>query len=112
MTIQEPETPITATQPTAKKGRRPVAERLVEAHDKIVTEPPDRSDFLHTVMCQVGMPRRATEATVFERNNGPFSISLEAGKLWNGKEWVPQPFALRYNAPSGDGTSQFRSDPY
>lgn len=93
MVTQEPQATTPATQPNAstKKGRRPVADRLVEAHDKIVSQPPDRSDFLHTVMCQVGMPRRATESTVFERNNGPFSISLEAGKLWNGKEWVPQP---------------------
>ncbi len=37
------------------------------------------------------MPRRATEARVFERHNGPFSILLEAGKLWTGKEWKPQP---------------------
>ena len=37
------------------------------------------------------MPRRATEARVFERHNGPFSILLEAGKLWNGREWHPQP---------------------
>ena len=68
-----------------------MADRLVEAHGQILTEPPDRSDFLHTVMCQVGMPRRATEARVFERQNGPFSILLEAGKLWTGKEWKPQP---------------------
>ena len=35
------------------------------------------------------MPRRGTEARVFERHNGPFSILLEAGKLWTGKEWKP-----------------------
>ena len=58
---------------------------------QITSEPPDRSDFLHTVMCQVGMPRRATEARVFERQNGPFSILLEAGQLWNGTEWKPKP---------------------
>ncbi len=74
-----------------KRSRRPVSERLVEAHDRILSEPPDRSDFLHTVMCQVGMPRRATEARVFERQNGPFSILLESGKLWNGREWIQQP---------------------
>jgi len=74
-----------------KRSRRPVSERLVAAHDRILSEPPDRSDFLHTVMCQVGMPRRATEARVFERQNGPFSILLEAGKLWTGREWQPHP---------------------
>ena len=76
---------------TPTRSRRPVSDRLVEAHDRILSEPPDRSDFLHTVMCQVGMPRRATEARVFERQNGPFSILLEAGKLWTGREWQPHP---------------------
>ena len=79
------------TRESPKRSRRPVADRIVEAYDRILSEPPDRTDFLHTVMCQVGMPRRATEARVFERHNGPFSILLEAGKLWTGKEWKPQP---------------------
>lgn len=67
------------------------AQRLIEAHERIRSEPPDRNDFLHTVMCQVGMPRRATEARSFERTSGPFSITLEAGRLWSGKEWTEQP---------------------
>lgn len=65
--------------------------RLLAAHDRIVSHPPDRTDFLHTVMCQVGMPRRMTEARTFERQCGNVSVLLEAGKLWNGKEWVLQP---------------------
>jgi hypothetical protein len=43
----------------------PSKRRLLEAHEQIVQQKPDRSDFLHTVMCQVGMPRRATDAKVF-----------------------------------------------
>ncbi len=73
-----------------KRVRRPVSDRLIDTHVQILSEPPERSDFLHTVMCQVGMPRRATEARVFERHNGPFSILLEAGQLWNGTEWKPK----------------------
>lgn len=68
-----------------------VQQRLLAANARITSDPPDRSDFLHTVMCQVGMPRRATETRTFERNSGPFSILLEAGQLWNGKAWQPQP---------------------
>jgi Plasmid encoded RepA protein len=66
-------------------------QRLVEARDQIISEPPDRNDFLHTVMCQVGMPRKSTEARTFERQSGHISILLEAGKLYNGREWVQQP---------------------
>jgi hypothetical protein len=54
-------------------------------------EPPEYSDYLHSVMCQVGMPRRATLARSFERTSGNMSISLEAGRSWNGKEWRDQP---------------------
>jgi hypothetical protein len=79
--------------PDAMQPRRlsRTAQRLIEARDRILSEPPDRNDFLHTVMCQVGMPRRATHARSFERTSGPFSITLEAGRLWNGKQWVEQP---------------------
>lgn len=66
-------------------------QRLIDARDQILNDRPDRNDFLHTVMCQVGMPRRATEARTFERTSGHISVQLEAGKLWNGKEWVQQP---------------------
>jgi len=66
-------------------------QRLVMAREQILSEPPDRNDFLHTVMCQVGMPRRATDARTFERTSGHISVQLEAGKLYNGKEWVQQP---------------------
>ena len=69
----------------------PAKRRLIQAHEQIVHQKPDRSDFLHTVMCQVGMPRKATDARVFERQSGPFSILLEAGKLWNGRAWIEQP---------------------
>jgi hypothetical protein len=65
--------------------------RLLDARERIMNEPADRTDFLHTVMCQVGKPRRMTEARTFERHNGHLSILLEAGKLYNGKDWIDQP---------------------
>ena len=68
-----------------------IERRLLDANGQILSEPPDRNDFLHTVMCQVGMPRRATDARTFERSSGPFSVSLEAGRLWNGFDWIDQP---------------------
>lgn len=66
-------------------------EKLITARQRILTEQADRTDFLHTVMCQVGMPRRMTDARTFERHNGHMSILLEAGKLYSGKDWVEQP---------------------
>lgn len=79
-----------ANQTPANAGGR-TTRRLLDARERIINEQPDRTDFLHTVMCQVGMPRRMTEARTFERHSGHISILLEAGKLWNGREWVQQP---------------------
>jgi hypothetical protein len=85
-TIQPANTDLTGP----KAGGR-TARRLLDAREKILNDPPDRTDFLHTVMCQVGMPRRMTDARQFERHCGHVSILLEAGKLWNGTDWVQQP---------------------
>lgn len=87
------------TEESDRPGPRPlgrIGHRLVIASELIATERPDRTDFLHTVMCQVGLPRRPTEARTFERNSGHVSILLEAGKLFDGREWVEQP--LPYGA--------------
>lgn len=72
------------------------ARKLIDAGCQIADEPPDRADFLHTVMCQVGLPRRRTEARTFGRQSGFVNILLEAGQLWNGVRWVEQP--LPYGA--------------
>jgi len=50
-----------------------------------------RWSLLHSVLCQVGLPRRRVAGHTFERMNGNVSLLVEAGKLWNGKEWQPQP---------------------
>ncbi|MBI1349293.1 replication protein [bacterium] len=89
MTEHDPESPDQT--PTPLPRLTPTVQRLVDAHDRILCEPPGKPDYLHTVMCQVGMPRKATEARTFERHSGPFSILLEAGRLWNGRQWVEQP---------------------
>lgn len=59
----------------------------------IATAEPSGSDFafMHSIMCQVGLPRSNVEGATFERRCGNASLLLTAGKLWNGKEWVQQP---------------------
>ncbi len=69
----------------------PMERKLVAAGADIMQSPPDRADFLHTVMCQVGLPRRRTEARTFERHSGRMSILMEAGKLFDGRDFVEQP---------------------
>ena len=71
-------------------------ERLIDAAECIRQEPPDRMDFLHSVLCQLGLPRSRTEERIYERRSGHASLLLEAGKLYNGLDWVDQP--LPYGA--------------
>lgn len=69
---------------------------LLIASDQIKLERPDRLQFSHSVLCQVGMPRKSTPMRSFERTNGNLSLLVEAGKLWNGLSWTEQP--LPYGA--------------
>ncbi len=68
-----------------------IERRIIEANALISQEPPDRMDFLHTCLCQVGLPRRRVAARFFERHSGHVSVRLEAGTLFNGTEFVEQP---------------------
>lgn len=69
----------------------PVVRRLVKSAADIQQDVPDRADFLHTVLCQVGMPRREQSVRTFERTSGAVSMVLEAGRLWTSKGWKDQP---------------------
>jgi hypothetical protein len=54
------------------------------------TDGPD-PQFLHSVLCQVGLPRSATPETVFTRSSGRVSVTLQAGVFFNGLRNIPQP---------------------
>lgn len=69
---------------------------LIIAADQIRQEYPDRLHFSHTVLCQVGIPRKHTPERRYERSNGNLSLLVEAGSLWNGLSWEEQP--LPYGA--------------
>ena len=74
----------------------PLQRRLVDAAVEIGECSPDTVEFLHSVLCQVGLPRSATKTRVFERNNGRASIRIEAGALHRAGKWVDMP--LPYGA--------------
>lgn len=66
-------------------------DRLIEAAATIRDDCLDRTDFQHSALCQVGLPRRRTESRAFERRNGRVSIRLEAGVLYDGRGWIEHP---------------------
>ena len=61
--------------------------RIIRFATEIVETPPEKPDFLHSVLCQVGLPRRATSELKFERRNGLASLLVEAGSLYSGQKW-------------------------
>lgn len=75
---------------TGLKLPRTTARILKFAHE-IQDTRPERPDYLHSVLCQVGLPRSETKSLTFERTNGSASLLIEAGKLWNGSAWMQQP---------------------
>lgn len=65
--------------------------RLVDAAVAIQQDPTTRPDFLHGILCQVGLPRSRVDGEVFERRSGIASLRIKAGELWDGQQWVSQP---------------------
>jgi len=113
------------------KATAPVTKReakLLAASADIAGARPDGDDlaFMHTIMCQVGLPRSKVEGTTFERHSGSSGLLVEAGKLWDGQQFVQQPipygttprlmlawmntYAVRHKTqeiPVGDSATEF-----
>lgn len=102
--------------------------RLLNTAAKILGNEPDEGDygFMHSIMCQVGLPRSKIEELSFERRSGGAALLVEAGKLWDGKQFIQQqiPYgpmprlilawmnthAVKFNSPEisiGDSASEF-----
>jgi Plasmid encoded RepA protein len=58
--------------------------RIVDASLTIADFGTDRPEFLHAVLCQVGLPRSRQDARTFERHSGNASLLLEAGQRATG----------------------------
>lgn len=48
-------------------------------------------DYLPAVLCQVGLPRSPTPGRTFERISGGVSLQVEAGSVFDGRAFAPQP---------------------
>jgi hypothetical protein len=70
--------------------------RLIDAAADIIETQADSPEFLHSVLCQVGLPRAKTEARSFQRSSGTAVIEIEAGKLYRRGKLIPAP--LPYGA--------------
>lgn len=68
----------------------PITRRLIEASSEVLG-PPDQISFIHSVLAQVGLPRRKPEGESFDRTSGQVSLRITSGDLWNGRTWQKQP---------------------
>lgn len=69
---------------TADDLRRRMEER--EAKQK-----PDSVEYQHSLLCALTLPRSRQPSREYRRDYQGRSLLVEAGKLWNGKDWIPQP---------------------
>lgn len=112
----------------ACQEKRTRIDKLMRAGAEIAAAAPSGEDiaFLHTVMCQVGLPRSRVEGAEFVRRSGNAWVSLQAGFLDEGTGPVLQPLpygpmprlALQYvstyakrfktrEVPIGESASEF-----
>lgn len=47
--------------------------------------------FHHSLLCQLGLPRKRMEERIFERRSGAASLLMTAGHWYTGQAWEPQP---------------------
>ena len=86
----------------------------------------DKPEYLHALLCQVGLPRSRQQTRDFTRSAGNASVMISAGSIYNGHDFTPCPLpygpmprlsmihlcseAVRRNSPVvpvGDGISAF-----
>ena len=66
--------------------------RLIDTRGEIASDPqPVEIFYQHSVLCQVGLPRKPTPGDRFERTSGNASLLLKSGELWTGQKWELQP---------------------
>ena len=83
-----------ATRPKAKPksgALPPSTRRLLDACVDIQQAQPAEIDYLHTTLCQVGLPRSRVKDRIFERMSGNSSIILESGHLMIRGKMTEQP---------------------
>ena len=57
----------------------PTTKRLIDAHVEIIDSQPDEKAYLHSVLCQTGLPYRPTDLRRWQRRQGAASLLIEAG---------------------------------
>lgn len=78
--VIRPEERMTADELRQRMDRREAAK-----------EKPDSVEYQHSLLCALALPRSRQESREYRREWQGRSLVLEAGSLWNGNDWIPQP---------------------
>ena len=72
---------------------RRMSDAALTLAEPLVAEP----EFMHAVLCQVGLPRSEVKGREFTRTTGGASMLIEAGKWFDGFRYhdMPLPFGTR-----------------
>lgn len=121
-------TPAAIKKPRQNKSLTKRDRELIDTGLRIEKTPPGNDDltFMHSIMCQIGLPHSKVDGFEFERMCGGAGLYIRAGKLWDGKKFIQQPIpygpmprlvmaylntqALRYKNPEievGRSASEF-----
>lgn len=65
--------------------------RILDASVAIEQDDPLEIVYQHSLFCQIALPRSRPKGRTFERSYRNGSVSIEAGKLWSGHQWIEQP---------------------
>lgn len=79
----------------ASRGLRRIERKLLEANLEISEMGnTDRPEYLHALLCQLGLPRSRTDERTFQRSAGNASMMISAGGVYNGRDFdlVPLPY--------------------
>jgi hypothetical protein len=72
--------------------------KLFDASPDLFSGDVEQPEFLHAVLCQVGLPRSKVEGRTFERSSGNASMLLEGGHvrdLWGKWQEAPLPYGTK-----------------
>lgn len=87
-----------AEKPYATNRRlTPLTRRVADAAATFAEPLTDEPEFMHAVLCQVGLPRSEVTAREFTRSTGGASMLIEAGKWFDGMRYhdMPLPYGTR-----------------
>ena len=65
--------------------------RILDASVAIEQDDPREIVYQHSLFCQVALPRSRPEGRIFERAYRNGSVRMQAGELWDGRQWIEQP---------------------